>query len=111
MLFIAEKSIDPFLRVLRFTWSKVKTGMMVSKLDNFSVQCLENTLEFVNTSFAVDVVPKPTTLGRRSPMPLYVLNEDVSSLSSPKLKEETHLTVCMCKPPTGSSEKRFGKRI
>ncbi|XP_074498121.1 hepatic and glial cell adhesion molecule a isoform X2 [Sebastes fasciatus] len=24
----------------------------------------------------VDVVPKPTTLGRRSPMPLYVLNED-----------------------------------
>uniref|UniRef100_A0A3Q2NZS9 Hepatic and glial cell adhesion molecule a n=1 Tax=Fundulus heteroclitus TaxID=8078 RepID=A0A3Q2NZS9_FUNHE len=29
-------------------------------------------------SFAVDVVPKPTTLGRRSPMPLYVLNEDVS---------------------------------
>uniref|UniRef100_A0A673A9B8 Hepatic and glial cell adhesion molecule n=1 Tax=Sphaeramia orbicularis TaxID=375764 RepID=A0A673A9B8_9TELE len=29
-------------------------------------------------SLAVDVVPKPTTLGRRSPMPLYVLNEDVS---------------------------------
>ncbi|KAM9811735.1 hepatic and glial cell adhesion molecule a [Syngnathus typhle] len=24
----------------------------------------------------IDVVPKPTTLGRRSPMPLYVLNED-----------------------------------
>ncbi|KAF3692798.1 Hepatocyte cell adhesion molecule [Channa argus] len=24
----------------------------------------------------VDVVPKPTTLGRRSPLPLYVLNED-----------------------------------
>ncbi|KAJ0063939.1 hypothetical protein NL108_014458, partial [Boleophthalmus pectinirostris] len=27
-------------------------------------------------SFSVDVVPKPSTLGRRSPMPLYVLNED-----------------------------------
>ncbi|KAK0146513.1 Hepatocyte cell adhesion molecule [Merluccius polli] len=26
----------------------------------------------------VDVVPKPSTLSRRSPMPLYVLNEDVS---------------------------------
>ncbi|XP_063350059.1 hepatic and glial cell adhesion molecule a [Pelmatolapia mariae] len=26
----------------------------------------------------VDVVPKPSTLGRRSPMPLYVLNEDES---------------------------------
>ncbi|XP_061828089.1 hepatic and glial cell adhesion molecule a isoform X2 [Nerophis lumbriciformis] len=30
----------------------------------------------VRLTVYIDVVPKPTTLGRRSPMPLYVLNED-----------------------------------
>ncbi|KAK1899797.1 Hepatocyte cell adhesion molecule [Dissostichus eleginoides] len=33
-------------------------------------------LEQSDIGHDVDVVPKPTTLGRRSPMPLYVLNED-----------------------------------
>uniref|UniRef100_A0A8C3A124 Hepatic and glial cell adhesion molecule a n=1 Tax=Cyclopterus lumpus TaxID=8103 RepID=A0A8C3A124_CYCLU len=41
--------------------------------------CWRNINTKINIQcFAVDVVPKPTTLGRRSPMPLYVLNEDVS---------------------------------
>ncbi|KAK9520842.1 hypothetical protein VZT92_020702 [Zoarces viviparus] len=33
-------------------------------------------LEQSENGHDIDVVPKPTTLGRRSPMPLYVLNED-----------------------------------
>ncbi|KAM9734006.1 hepatic and glial cell adhesion molecule a [Menidia menidia] len=33
-------------------------------------------MEHSENGHDVDVVPKPTTLGRRSPMPLYVLNED-----------------------------------
>lgn len=42
----------------------------------------QENLFFFFSSFAVDVVPKPSTLGRRSPMPLYVLTEDVSPPSS-----------------------------
>ncbi|XP_061734392.1 hepatic and glial cell adhesion molecule a isoform X1 [Nerophis ophidion] len=33
-------------------------------------------MEQIENGHDIDVVPKPTTLGRRSPMPLYVLNED-----------------------------------
>lgn len=33
-------------------------------------------MDQIENGHDVDVVPKPSTLGRRSPMPLYVLNED-----------------------------------
>uniref|UniRef100_A0A665UNK9 Hepatic and glial cell adhesion molecule n=1 Tax=Echeneis naucrates TaxID=173247 RepID=A0A665UNK9_ECHNA len=39
---------------------------------------LQNVSKINILCLSVDVVPKPATLGRRSPMPLYVLNEDVS---------------------------------
>lgn len=48
------------------------------------------------SSFAVDVVPKPSTLGRRSPMPLYVLTEDVSRPSSFSIYKKQHTTVTKC---------------
>lgn len=48
--------------------------MHITKLKLKKLGLHDNT----HTSFTVDVVPKPSTLGRRSPMPLYVLNEDVS---------------------------------
>lgn len=54
----------------------------VGHLEFWSGPNLKKIFFFFFSSFAVDVVPKPSTLGRRSPMPLYVLTEDVSPPSS-----------------------------
>uniref|UniRef100_A0A3B3HMI7 Hepatic and glial cell adhesion molecule a n=1 Tax=Oryzias latipes TaxID=8090 RepID=A0A3B3HMI7_ORYLA len=99
-LTVYKKSTDLFLKALRFTWTKVKTGMMVSKSDHFLMQLFGKYSKLVNTSFAVDVVPKPTTLGRRSPMPLYVLNEDETL---ERLEEDSGTAVLQSEilsPPT-----------
>ncbi|CAL8351064.1 unnamed protein product [Lota lota] len=49
-----------------------KPTNMLNIMRNSITQPMTSTTFF----FSVDVVPKPSTLGRRSPMPLYVLNED-----------------------------------
>ncbi|XP_014845649.1 PREDICTED: hepatocyte cell adhesion molecule-like isoform X4 [Poecilia mexicana] len=62
----------------------------------------------------VDVVPKPTTLGRRSPMPLYVLNEDETlehleeSSGNPAVQSEINIpsTYVPVLPPTTNRTER-----
>ncbi|XP_029700278.1 hepatic and glial cell adhesion molecule a isoform X2 [Takifugu rubripes] len=51
----------------------------------------------------VDVVPKPSTLGRRSPMPLYVLNEEdtlehLEECSSTAVSQSEHNIPAACAP-------------
>ncbi|KAJ3591000.1 hypothetical protein NHX12_008947, partial [Muraenolepis orangiensis] len=48
----------------------------------------------------VDVVPKPSTLGRRSPMPLYVLNEDETLERLEECSGIAHGSPDMSCPPT-----------
>lgn len=43
----------------------------------------------------VDVVPKPSTLGRRSPMPLYVLNEDEVMPKQGTLGRRSPMPLCV----------------
>lgn len=84
-----ERSTVPSPKELRSTWSRVKTATIVSDTfmttQHWTFRILKWSKSQENlffSSFAVDVVPKPSTLGRRSPMPLYVLTEDVSPPSS-----------------------------
>ncbi|KAM4627836.1 hepatic and glial cell adhesion molecule a [Polymixia lowei] len=62
----------------------------------------------------VDVVPKPTTLGRRSPMPLYVLNEDetlerleeCSGNDASQSEMSSHATYIASRPPSFNTTER-----
>ncbi|XP_017284432.1 hepatic and glial cell adhesion molecule a [Kryptolebias marmoratus] len=62
----------------------------------------------------VDVVPKPTTLGRRSPMPLYVLNEDetlerleeCSGIAASQSEVNVPSTYVPVLPPTSNRTER-----
>ncbi|CAL9683959.1 unnamed protein product [Knipowitschia caucasica] len=58
----------------------------------------------------VDVVPKPSTLGRRSPMPLYVLNEDAIIPKASTLGRRSPRPLCVLseEEPLECSEDRSG---
>lgn len=52
-------------------------------------------MEQTENGHDVDVVPKPSTLGRRSPMPLYVLNEDEVVPKPSTLGRRSPMPLCV----------------